>query len=293
MRIKFIVKNARNSIEYEQRRNYFSNDFLNRICDELSSESMKTFPYKGFDDYFQSFYYIRPLSGKLNVNFLPGFLKKYLHSVNMLWDEKNLSNFNTDFKQVSDCDIENMKNYYSFYSFFNLNITDEEDLRYISKSLGLELGDNFYRQKKSCGKNKVAYRTYDQLKLDTGIVSTDLHNTFFNLEPVSDVNYIDEKLLAVILCCPIFSINNSASKASIICSERKSKKITSERLRQILKVNEDALVLGLLGTNTYFYEISMSKSDVKYSAIICCENNFYEKKSKFSYRIVEVNIEKQ
>ena len=111
-----------------------------------------------------------------------------------------------------------------------MNITDAKDLKYISNSLGLDLGDNFYRQKKLCGKNKIAYRNYDQLILDSGIVSMDLHNTFFNLEPVLDVNYIDKKLLTVILSCPNFSINNPASKASVICSERNNKKITSETL---------------------------------------------------------------
>ena len=75
--------------------------------------------------------------------------------------------------------------------------------------------------------------------------------------------------------------------------ERNNKKITSERLRQILRVNEDALVLGLIGAKTYFYEISMSKSDMNCYAIICCENNFYEKKSKLSFRIVEVKFEKK
>lgn len=293
MRIKNVEKKTRNLIEYEQNRNYFSNDFLNRICEELESENMTTFPYKGFDDYFQSFYYISPLSGKLNVNFLPESIKKHLHSVNMLCDEKFLSNNITDFKQMFDCGIENMGDYFSLYSFFNLNITDAKDLKYISNSLGLDLGDNFYRQKKLCGKNRVAYRNYDQLILDSGIVSMDLHNTFFNLEPVLDVNYIDKKLLTVILSCPDFSINNPASKASVICSERNNKKITSERLRQILRVNEDALVLGLIGAKTYFYEISMSKSDMNCSAIICCENNFYEKKSKLSFRIVEVKNEKK
>ena len=105
MRIKNVEKKTRNSIEYEQNRNYFSNDFLNRICEELESENMTTFPYKGFDDYFQSFYYISPLSGKLNVNFLPESIKKHLHSVNMLCDEKILSNNITDFKQMFDCGI--------------------------------------------------------------------------------------------------------------------------------------------------------------------------------------------
>lgn len=286
-------KTARKSFEFEKFRRYFSDDFLNEIIIEFDSGNIDSFPYESVDDKYHAYYCIRPLSGKLNVNFLPDYLKEYLHSVNLLCDEKNITGFISDYKQLGDCDVENLDDYYTFYSFFNLNLIDEDDLRFVSKNIGLELNENLYRQKKSIGKNRIAYKTYSQLKMDSGTASFNLKNTFFNLEPVIDVNHADKKLLAALLSCPLFGIYNPESKASAICQERTIKRITTERLRQILKENDDALILGLLGTKTYFYEILMSACDMNCSAVICCENNFYENNPKLTYRVLEVRFEKQ
>lgn len=165
---------------------------------------------------------------------------------------------------------ENIQKYFTFYSWANINVTDEVSLQKIYESRYGENGsENFRVRIQDYLKDGKLWET-DELKIALGIASDKVYPVI-NTLPQYNVHFLDPFLLECILSYPYRQnpINNHTTIKQSLIDIRENSEIEPDRLLSLINPEDDQRrVMEYLGTQTSFWELYIKSDNFEISYII-------------------------
>lgn len=184
---------------------------------------------------------------------------------------------------------EDLLEYFTVYSYANLNVTYEDSLKKLYELQVDEAGSHIFLSKiqSLVSSQKIA----DENRLQE-ILGSQMDNLYplINIEPLLNVNFVNETVLKSVLFYPYGEevLKNANNYLEIILAERSAMEIDSRRLDSILQVDDSYLrILQYLGTVTWYWEIHAKKDGISLSVVLTRLPQSDEMKDNPVYRIVE------
>lgn len=166
---------------------------------------------------------------------------------------------------------EDLKKYFTVYSYANLNVTYEDSLKKLySIRISEEGSVLFHESIQDLIRERIPA---DESKLKD-ILGADYSSLYplININPLMNVNFIDEKILKTVLFYPYGekTHKNSSIYFDITNNERMHSEVLPDRLTSILDVEDDYLrIFQYLGTVTWFWSIRAADKNLELNAVIC------------------------
>jgi hypothetical protein len=179
---------------------------------------------------------------------------------------------------------ENLKKYFTVYSYANFNVTYEDSLKKLYEiRVSEDSGHSFLNtvQQHVSGRVMADHQTYKNL------VGTAYDNLYpvVNTQPLMNVNFVPGPVLESVLHYPYGGEKHEQSDSffEVIMTERAILEFSDEKLKNLLDIEDDYLrIREYLGTRTWFWRISIiddeSSLEVIISVIPADETDKMEKK---------------
>ncbi len=159
-----------------------------------------------------------------------------------------------------------IEEYFTTYSYFNINISDEFVLRklYFIRSSDLEEAEIFHTRVQNVRINKEHIENKD-LKEFLGETDYDLLFPIVNAEPVMNIHFIPEAVLKRLYA--YYKIPEE--RADKIMVLRESSELPLEELSELIgKEYKESLLYHYLGVRTWFWEIKVTGNRMELNRII-------------------------
>lgn len=223
---------------------------------------------------------IQALSGLIDLNFFPeeiymtDFISTLFNSNNyirFISDVRNSEKLLFSYDDVKSIIAEqNFYNYFTVYSFANINTSDEKTLRIlVSKVTGDE---NYTEQLIQKRKELISNRQFIQNEIDLKMLLGNHFNNVFpyvNISPPMNVHFIKEDVLYSILSNTYFNLSDAREKTSILCSLREYQEITENELLNILSISPTDELYYYVGVKNFFWKFTIDDNTQKCIVILC------------------------
>ena len=144
-----------------------------------------------------------------------------------------------------------LASWYTVHSLWNLNTADEVMLEAMAtQRTGSAAVGSSLRALVRSFRGQIKRISPDDWTKAAGAQSA--LEPLVTLEPELDVNEIPEDLLTTLLANPSWAVADPAAKTQVLIQGRGSRPWTDERLKAVLQVPDDSIVLSSLGTRTRF-----------------------------------------
>lgn len=199
------------------------------------------------------------------------------------------TNLNEGYKQFFE--EEDLNQYFTAFSYANVNVTYEDSLKKIYEIRVSEAGSFSFLneiQQLISGKTLVDNSGLKEL-LGTNY---EILYPLINTRALMNVNFVDEKILSAVLNYPYGDKKheNSAAFLETIKAERSVFEIEKKRLKELLPVEEDYLrILEYIGTTTWFWRIKAKSENLTLDVVLCRYPGEATDTVKRDYQILQWN----
>jgi len=232
--------------------------------------------WKYITDFNHPFYSLEltDISSRLNINWMrmkvfeETQLKNLIisgESADQLQQKRSLLGFSNDLRVdwQDSFGEENLSQYFTLYSWANINVSYEESLEGLYKQRAGESGATAFRLRIQQGLREFKLWNLEELPEIMGIQSGKLYPVM-NVQPLMNIHFIDPFLLQCLLSYPYREepIDQFQAKTDQLLQLREQREITPGDLEAIIDPNEKQLrVLQYIGCTTGFWSLTLKKEE--------------------------------
>lgn len=180
-----------------------------------------------------------------------------------------------------------LEKYFTSYSYFNINISDEFVLRdmFLIRTSDIYASDRFHKEIQEM---RIKKQIIEEIDLKDFIGTNYFDNVFpiLNAEPVINIHFVNKRILGILFDY----FNVPQKKKEIIIETRKKKELDRSDLESYIgNIYSKTLLHHYLGTITWFWKIEVSFNNKRLEWIIA-RVPLKNISNKHNFRLIEENI---
>lgn len=223
---------------------------------------------------------IEPVSDKLNPNFIRKNLITKTKIQELFLDGKTadeLQQYREDegFQYTAQgykdfFSEENYNTYFSCYGWANINLIDEFSFRklVLHRTNSQTASESMHSRIQKLLAEGTVLSSYTDFNTFLGIYEKELY-PYVTLAPQYNIHFIDPFLLQEILQYPDYELKDADKKYTELIQLRDQNEISLEELHNILEIDKDNRQYYYLGTQTWFWKITLQSGSLSFDCIVC------------------------
>lgn len=226
---------------------------------------------------------IKPLSHLIDLNFLPSdfYTTEYFLSLlkentapTFIQETRKNGTLITSYSDIEEfIEEEKFNESITIHSTANINIVDEDSLNTLCTLYDVQ--SDIVNKRKSLIKNKQFVSTETEALLAYGITYQFFY-PYVNVQPILNVNFIDENFLKALVTLPRFKLASAEKKCNNLIAIRNANTVNTETICNTFGITKSHELYYYLGCNTYFWEILISNKSVSCKYLVFKDDkNFY------------------